>query len=197
MCHCPLDSALRRRKSSRGHRRGLLPRTPTKGCSAASTPWNPAPRLQWRGSPRTPVGCGTMERYRKVFPSGKGRTRPRPLKPPCAAAPLMAEEKHKNSVCQLYSDISWVPHNGGLDSRPNSHFGVTRHSKPEALRLDFPGRSCATGGESQNKFWMLAFCVRQDRRARESALPGDPAEGIGRSGTEAIRPTTLVTLGNP
>jgi hypothetical protein len=41
--------------------RGRRPRTPTKGCSAASTPWNPAPRLQRRLFPR---------------PSGHTRTRP-------------------------------------------------------------------------------------------------------------------------
>ena len=72
-------------------------RHPGQGCSPASTPGpRAAPAVA-----RIAAHSGGLRNNGKISKSifrRKIRTRPRPLKPPCAAAPLMAEEKDNNPL---------------------------------------------------------------------------------------------------
>jgi hypothetical protein len=106
-------------------------------------------------------GCGTMETISNSISLREMRTRPRPAKPPCAAAPLMAEEKVKNSVSQPYNCSSWVPHSRGLDARHYSNSGVTRLSHPDAFDYSYFRHSYPDAHDLYLEFSARTLCKRQ------------------------------------
>ncbi len=110
-------------------RSASVPPVPMPLC--LDTPLPERPAGMYRGERHSTISGGVRRHCAlRTFQSGLARSR-RTI-PQLSTSP-MRQCIQSESNAHLYSGTSWVPHNARLDSRRNTHHGVTRHCHPNAF----------------------------------------------------------------